>query len=130
MRSFFSWEKYNELQNIGPLKAPGLDGFHAAFFQKVWDAIGGSVVSFVWGLLEGGDLPPVVAEALVVLVPEVENSHTIEEFSPISLYNMMFKLITKMMESRIKGIMAGIVSLNQCRFVPYRQITDNIITRK
>lgn len=36
---------------MGPIKASGSDGFHAAFFQKSWDVMRKSVVSFVQDVL-------------------------------------------------------------------------------
>src|SRR4051812_49814496 len=50
-------EVYKAFFNMGPLKAPGPDGFHAIFYQKFWNVVGDSVFNFVKSILEGGRIP-------------------------------------------------------------------------
>lgn len=74
---FVDGEIHKSSQSMGPWKAEGkgegANGFHEAFFQKAWDVVGRSVVSFVGRVLEGRMLNPDVTEALIVLIPKVEN---------------------------------------------------------
>uniref|UniRef100_A0A2P2IUW9 Sulfate transporter n=1 Tax=Rhizophora mucronata TaxID=61149 RepID=A0A2P2IUW9_RHIMU len=37
---FKAGEVHQALFAVNPLKAPGLDGYHAIFFQKLWDTVG------------------------------------------------------------------------------------------
>ena len=43
-----------ELFQMGPLKAPGVDGVHAFFFQKNWSVVGDSVCNLVRQIFDGG----------------------------------------------------------------------------
>lgn len=70
---FFSGEIHRSLQSMGPWKAPGPYGIHAAFLQKAWEVVGGSIVSFVQGVLEVGEPSPKIAETLIELIPKLEN---------------------------------------------------------
>lgn len=38
---------------MGPYKAPGLDGFQPIFFQHQWETIGQDLYSFVKGVFDG-----------------------------------------------------------------------------
>lgn len=49
------------------------------------------------------------------------------EFRPISLCNVMYKVIGKLLTRRLKYVMDQIISYNQSVFVPGRQIHDNIL---
>lgn len=67
-----------------------------------------------------------MTDALLVLIPKTEQPKSIRQFFPISLCNVTFKLVTKVLVNRLKMIMEHIVSPNQSSFVPHQQTTDNI----
>ena len=62
-----------------------------------------------------------------MLIPKVPNPEFIRDFRPISLCNVIYKLITKSIVNRIKPVMSTIISPNQCSFVPGRLSSNNII---
>lgn len=92
--------------------------------------MGEDVRSSVISFLEGERLPIGMANAFLVLIPKINKPESIKQFRPISLCNVMFKLVTKVIVNRLKEIMEDLVSPNLCNFVPRRQIRDNIIIRQ
>lgn len=45
-------------------------------------------------------------------IPKIDNPETIFYFHPISLCNVLYKLVTKALSNRLQGIMGKIVSVN------------------
>lgn len=117
----------NAVMEMAPLKAPGPDGFHAIFYQKLWNIVGKTVVDMAMGFFRTGRLPKGLNDTLITLIPKVDNPEKPANFRPISLCNVSYKIITKAMTIRLKKLMTEVVGPNQSSFVPNRQITDNIL---
>jgi hypothetical protein len=114
------------LDDIGDLKAPGADGMPAIFYKKFWGTVGDTVVKEVLHVLRGGSIPR-WNKTIVVLIPEVENPDHLKDLCPISLCNVVYKLISKVIVNRLKIILGEVVSPNQSALVPGRLISDNTI---
>ncbi|XP_050229329.1 uncharacterized protein LOC126678474 [Mercurialis annua] len=113
--------------HMHPLKAPGVDGLHALFYQSQWPTIGDKVCSFIHGIFNGKPFPPEINKTLITLIPKCDNPDYLKDYRPISLCNVLYKVITKIIANRLKKIMPHIIGPTQTSFVEGRHITDNII---
>lgn len=64
---------------------------------------------------------------LKVLIPKKFKPTFVNEFWPINLYNVVYKLVSKLLTSRMKPYMHSIISNNQSTFISRRLITDNVM---
>ena len=63
----------------------------------------------------------------LTLIPKTQDAKDFKYYRTISLCNVVYKTITKVMAERLKLIMAYIISNEHDGFVKGRQITDGII---
>lgn len=113
--------------SMGSLKAPGPDGFNGLFYQKHWEVVKSSVVAAVTSFFAHGNLPSQVNETLVTLIPKVPMPESLNQLRPISCCNFIYKILSKLVVLRLKGMMGGLISPNQSAFVGGRLIQDNLV---
>ncbi|KAL9687575.1 hypothetical protein QQ045_031980 [Rhodiola kirilowii] len=113
--------------NMSPLKAPGVDGIPALFYQKNWGNVRGYVVAYVREFWMNGVLDDRFNKTLIVLIPKKKDADRMEDLRPISLCNVAIKIITKILAARLQGILDKVISASQSAFIKGRIITDKFI---
>ena len=108
------------LNQMHPTKAPSPDGVSPIFFQKYWDVVGPSVVNSVLQTLRTGVMPAGLNETFICLIPKVNYPQKISEFRPISLCNVVYKLVSKVLANRLKKFLPLVISESQSAFIPGR----------
>ena len=79
---------------------PGPDGFPAEFYQNFWDVIKSDLLQ-LFSCLHNGQLElfrPNFGE--IILLPKVTKAERIQQFRPICLLNVSFKIFTKVATDR------------------------------
>jgi hypothetical protein len=126
--ALFSPEEVKKaLFDIGDLKAPGPDGLHAIFYKRFWHLLGDDLVHEVLSAVNSMSIPDGWNDTTIVLIPKIKVPEKVTQLRPISLCNVVYKIISKMFASRLKGLLPEIISPTQSAFVPGRLITDNIL---
>uniref|UniRef100_A0A2N9ETE5 Reverse transcriptase domain-containing protein n=1 Tax=Fagus sylvatica TaxID=28930 RepID=A0A2N9ETE5_FAGSY len=126
-RTYTAIEVDEALKQMAPLKAPGPDGLPPLFYQKYWPVVGQDVTRGVLSCLNSGQLLTSINHTFITLIPKVKNPERVTEFRPISLCNVIYKLVSKVIANRLKTILPHIISDSQSAFVPGRLITDNVL---
>jgi hypothetical protein len=64
---------------------------------------------------------------MITLISKENEAKTLDHYRPIALCNVVYKIISKVIENRLKPLLPTLVSQEQACFVEGRQIMDNII---
>ena len=126
-RVFTASEVEMALKQMAPTKALSPDGMPPVFYQKYWHVVGSDVTKAVLSCLNSGCILNSINHTFITLIPKTKNPERVTEFCPISLCNVIYKLISKVLENKLKIILPQIVSDSQSAFVPGRLITDNVL---
>lgn len=80
---------------MGILKAPGLDGCHPSFFNSQWDTLSFFIYRFILSTRTHLEHIVDINQNLLTLVPKSSNHSSLTKFSPISLCNVIYKIVAK-----------------------------------
>lgn len=103
-----------------PNKSPGIDGMSPIFFQKFWPIVKTDVIASMKSLFHSGLLCKDFNMTLISLIPKIENPTLVSHFRPISLCNVCYKIISKILSNRLKSVLNQCISTIQSAFVPGR----------
>ncbi|GJS87451.1 hypothetical protein Tco_0770087 [Tanacetum coccineum] len=120
-------EVKSALFSMGNDKAPGPDGYTAAFFKESWDIVADDFVAAVGEFFTNGNILKELNHTIIALIPKVNSPSLVNDYRPISCCNVLFKCISKIIVNHIKESLKVLISPNQSAFVPGRSIADNIL---
>lgn len=112
--------------SMGDDKAPGPDGYSAAFFKRNWELVGHLVQDAVQEFFRFGRLLKQWNHTIIALIPKSDVAQSVSDFRHISCCNVVYKIITKILASRMAPILPTIIDPAQGAFVEGRSISDNI----
>ena len=97
---FQAFEVKQALNQMAPNTATGLDGMSPIFYKSFWHIVGEDVIAVVLQALNSGIVPKSLNSTFISLIPKVKNPKKVLEFQPISLCNVVYKLIAKVVTNR------------------------------
>ena len=127
VKPFVKQEVDVALKQMAPLKAPGPDGMPPIFYQHYWDSIGDDVSCAILSYFNSSSIPASLNHTHITLIAKIKNPESVSDFRPISLCNILYKLISKVLANRLKTLLPYVVSESQSAFQSDKAISDNIL---
>ncbi|XP_057808794.1 uncharacterized protein LOC131023266 [Salvia miltiorrhiza] len=107
--------------------APGPDWFSGCFYQSCWSIINSNICVVVRAFFMHSYLPAGCNASTLILIPKKDHVDTVTDLRPIILSNFFFKIISKILVTRLSAVAATCVSPNQFGFISGRSIHDCIV---
>ncbi|KAJ4755627.1 RNA-directed DNA polymerase (reverse transcriptase)-related family protein [Rhynchospora pubera] len=99
---------------------------NARFIQSHWHMLKPIVLQRVYHFFSTKKLDTDIAKSNLILIPKKDSPQLVSDYRPISVCNVIYKVISKLLSKRLQPLIPKMVSLFQTAFTPGRQIGDNI----
>eukprot|EP00253_Pinus_taeda_P022298 PITA_22298 len=120
-------EVKEDLFSMDPDKAPGPDGFTPRFLQVCWQIVEKDLYKMIQKYQYCQKIGGSTNSAFLALIPKEKGANSFSRFRPISLCNIGYKVITKVIANRLKRILPKIIPDNQGGLIQGRQLVDNFV---
>lgn len=112
---------------MNPNKAPGPDGLSSGFYKAAWDIIGSEVLGAIGQFFISSFLPSSTNAIILALVPKMPGASMISHYRLVSCCNTLYKVISRILVSKLKHILPSLILPNQTAFVNDRLLIENTI---
>eukprot|EP00253_Pinus_taeda_P003198 PITA_03198 len=111
-------EELEEVVNKMPKnKAPGPDGFTIEFYQAAWSFMGKDLLDLVEESRCSKRMHQGLNATFLTLIPKNGCSDEPQGFRPISLCNVVYKILARVIVNRLKPILSDLIAQEQTGFI-------------
>ena len=121
-------EVLSALKDTQNNKAPGSDGLPAEFYKIFWQDIKEPYILSLKHAHQTGLMSITQRESIISLMPKKDKDTTqLKNWRPLSMLNMDYKLVAKVIANRIKSKLPKLIHPDQTGSVKGRYIGENIV---
>ena len=122
-----TWECHNALKDFKSGKTPVTDGLNAGFYKFFWEELSDCLTKSFNYSREAGKMSIDQRRGIILLLPKKQKQLLLlENWRPVSLLNVDYKIATKAIAKRLEKVLPEIVSRCQTGYVKGRFIGENI----
>lgn len=108
-------------------KSLGPDGWTVEFFAHFIDIFQEDLLQIVEESRKKGYIHPHLNSTYISFIPKKSEAETFTDYRPISLCNLTYKIISKIIENRLKVSLSKFISPEQYEFLNNRIIHDSVV---
>lgn len=119
-------ELHTTLQNMQSWRAPGIDTLTLEFYRMFWDILWKDLLDVFNECLASGSVPVSGKRGVLTWLPKKGHLQDIRNWHPMSLLCVNYKLLSKVLASRLGKVMEQVIHRDQTYYVPGRSMVGNI----
>ena len=120
-------ECYEVLKEMKFNKSPGNDGFTTEFYNTFWPALGDTLVETLNEAYDRGELSTSQKQGVITLIEkEGKDGMYVQNYRPITLLNVDYKILSKILAKRIQKVLPEIIHHDQVGYMKNRNIGEAI----
>lgn len=108
-------------------KAPGLDGLTSEVLKACWSWVSVTCLELVQAFWKDGVLTISAVRGVLCLIPKGGDLDFLRNWRPITMLNLVYKIISKLLANRLKPLMGLLIDSQQSGFIAGRSIVDNLL---
>ena len=109
-------------------KAPGNDGLPVEFYRTFWQEICKKLYELYQSRVHQGGLNRTACQGIISLLPKGnKDTKMLKNWRSLTLLNLDYKILAKIMATRLKKILPKLIGPQQTGFMEKRLISDNIV---
>jgi hypothetical protein len=93
-------------------------------FSHFFDLMGEELLAAVEESRSKGIIVGALNATFITLIPKSDKPSSFSDFRPISLYNLIYKVIAKIIANRLNPVLSRCITQEKFGFLEDRQITD------
>lgn len=97
-------EIFNTVNELALNKSPGPNGFTIEFFLSYWHIVGKATCRAVKAFFHSSKLLKEINHTYIALIRKVDSPNNSNDFRPICLCNIIYKIIAKILANRMKKV--------------------------
>lgn len=96
-------------------------------FKACWHIVKQDILNVVEDSRGSKTILKALNTSFISFIPKQDSSQTVDKYRPITLCNVVYKIISKVVANRLKPLLPSLMLEEQSGYVEGRQILDNII---
>lgn len=125
IESPFSMEEVKRaVWDCGDEKSPGPDGFSLRFYKIFWEVIKSDLMLAFKYFEDFGNFGSGNNASFLTLIPKSDSLLSYVDFRPICLISSLYKILAKVLASRLKGVIGDLIGIEQTGFLKERSILE------
>jgi len=125
--NFSEAETNKALLSMNMNSVPGPDGFGPLFYKAAWGTVKHDLMQMLSEFHSGQVDMQRINRSHMVLIPKKPDAVDVGAFRPIALQNCCYKILAKVLTTRLQAEIPNLIDINQTGFIKGRAISDTFV---